>query len=147
MKKIITLFVIAFMTLTTVTAQDNSSVKAEIQENSNLLKNAMNEGDYETYGSFFTDDAMFKISGHDPLSGREAITAAHKPMTEQGVQLNLNTEEVLDFGDYAYEIGNYELITKDGQKMDHGYYSTLWKKIDGKWKIYRDVISSSVAMK
>ena len=64
-------------------------------------------------------------------------------MAEQNMNLVINTEEVLDFGDYAHEIGNYEIHTKDGQKVDRGKFSTLWKKVDGEWKIFRDVISSS----
>ena len=46
-------------------------------------------------------------------------------MAEQNRNLVINTEEVLDFGDYAHEIGNYEIHTKDGQKVDRGKFSTL----------------------
>lgn len=121
------------------------NAKEVVKENSRIMEKAMKEGDFETFGSYFTEDALFKISNHDPLSGRAVITEAHKQM--KGIKLSLNMEEVIDFGEYIYEIGNYELHTPEGANMDHGYYSTLWKKTDGKWKIYRDVISSSVPMK
>ena len=140
------LLILSLFTGFTVLSQESvSSAKEIVHENSMKMEKAMKEGDFETFGSYFSEDALFKISNHDPLNGRAAITEAHKQM--KGVKLSLNPEEVIDFGEYIYEMGSYELHTPEGEDMDHGYYSTLWKKIDGEWKIYRDVISSSVAMK
>lgn len=146
MRKSFMLLIFSLLIGATGFAQESTlNAKEVVKENSRIMETAMKEGDFETFGSYFTEDAMFKISNHDLLNGRAAITEAHKQM--KGIKLSLNTEEVLDFGEYIYEIGSYELHTPEGENMDHGYYSTLWKKIDGKWKIYRDVISSSVAMK
>ncbi|MCM8568220.1 nuclear transport factor 2 family protein [Gramella jeungdoensis] len=144
MKKQFMLLIAAIFIGFTGFAQKSTSAREIVQNNSRMMEKAMANGDFETFGSYFTEDAMFKISNHNPLSGREAITEAHKDM--KGIQLSIETEEVLDFGDYIHEIGSYELNTPDGKKMDHGYYSTLWKKVDGNWKIYRDVISSSTPM-
>lgn len=130
-----------------VNAQNSSELKEKIETNSAKMQEAMAAGDMEKFGNFFAEDVMFKMSGQQPLSGRAAVASAHKPMAAGGLKLMVNTEEVMDFGDYAHEIGNYEIHTPDGKKVDHGHYSTLWKKIDGEWKIYRDVISSSVAVK
>ncbi|APG59944.1 hypothetical protein LPB144_05750 [Christiangramia salexigens] len=125
----------------------SADVKSQIEKNSKQMQKHMEAGNLAEFGSYFAEDAMLKLSGFAPMSGREAITAAHKPMTEQGMKLVINTEEVMDFGDYAYEIGNYEMHNKEGMKVDHGHYSTLWKKADGEWKIYRDMVSSSAGMK
>lgn len=144
-KQCILLMVALFTVFTGFSQKSTSGAKEIINKNSRIMEKAMQDGDFETFGSYFSEDAMFKISNHDPLSGRAAITEAHKQM--KGVKLSLNAEEVIDFGDYILEIGSYELHTPEGENMDHGYYSTLWKKIDGEWKIYRDVISSSVAVK
>ncbi|MCG9973306.1 YybH family protein [Christiangramia crocea] len=145
MKKQFLLLIVSILIGFASFAQKSTTKAKEIvQKNSKMMEKAMKDGDFETFGSYFTEDAMFKISNHNPLSGRSAITEAHKEM--KGIELSINTEEVLDFGDYIHEIGSYELKTPDGKKMDHGYYSTLWKKEDGKWRIYRDVISSSTPM-
>ncbi|GAA4319876.1 hypothetical protein GCM10023115_46590 [Pontixanthobacter gangjinensis] len=146
MKRLFVLFAIILFSFSSY-AQDSGDAKSAIKENSEIMHEAMKNGDYEKFSSFFAEDVMFKMSGHQPISGRAAVTEAHKPMAQQEMQLVINTEEVQDFGDYAHEIGNYEIHTKDGQKVDHGHYSTLWKKIDGEWKIYRDVISTSVSAK
>lgn len=143
MKKLYLLFVFLIFSFST-NAQDSGEAKSAIKKNSEIMHESMEKGDYEKFGSFFAEDVMFKMSGQQPISGRAAVTEAHKPMAEQEMSLVINTEEIEDFGDFAHEIGNYEIHTKDGQKVDHGHYATLWKKIDGEWKIYRDVISSSV---
>lgn len=143
-KQFLLLIVAIFISFSCFAQKSTSAAKEVIQKNSEMMKKAMKNGDFETFGSFFTEDAMFKISNHNPLSGRVAITEAHKEM--KGMNLALNIEEVIDFGDYIYEIGSYEIHTPDGQKMDHGYYGTLWKNVDGKWKIHRDMISSSTPM-
>ena len=146
MRKFVMFFSAILLINVSVMAQQATDVKAQIEKNAEIMKKALNKGDMEKFGSYFTEDVMFKMSGHEPLSGREAVTASHKPMAEQQMKLVINTEEVLDFGEYAHEIGNYEIHTRDGQKVDHGHFSTLWKKVDGNWKIHRDMISSSAAM-
>ena len=144
MKRLFVLLVIILFSFN-AQSQDSGGAKSAIEKNSELMHDSMKKGDFEKFGSFFAEDVMFKMSGQQPLSGRAAVVQAHKPMAEQQMELIINTEEVQDFGDYAHEIGNYEIHTKDGQKVDYGHYSTLWKKIDGEWKIYRDLISTSVA--
>lgn len=147
MRKSIMLLLVALSIGFTTMSQNSSKAEKAIKKNGEMMQKAMKNGDMDTFASFFADGAFFKISNHDALTGREAIIEAHKPMMEQSINLSLDMKEVMDFGDYAYEYGKYELHSKEGAQMDHGYYSTLWKKEDGKWKIYRDVISSSVAMK
>ncbi len=143
MKKVIVLFCAAVSMCFTMNSQGSSDVKSVIEKNSKSMQEAMENGDYDEFGSFFAEDVMFKMSGEEALNGREAVTAAHKPMADQNMKLVVQTNEVLDFGDYAHEIGSYEIHTADGQKVDHGQYSTLWKNIDGDWKIYRDFVITS----
>ncbi len=143
MKKVMLLLFAVVMMSFSAKAQNSSEVRSVIEKNSGMMQKAMAEGDYDKLGSFFAEDVMFKMSGQETLNGREAVTAAHKPMAEQNMKLVINTDEVLDFGDYAHEIGSYEIHTKEGQKVDHGKYSTLWKNVNGDWKIYRDFVITS----
>lgn len=64
---------------------------------------------------------------------KKAFSEALKPMIEQGMRLKINREEVFAYRDYANEIGSYKMFTPGSQKLYQGYYSTLWKKSDGKW--------------
>ncbi|PTX42416.1 uncharacterized protein (TIGR02246 family) [Christiangramia gaetbulicola] len=143
MKKLMLLLFAAVLINFSVKAQNYSEVRSVIERNSRIMQKAMEDGDFDKFGSFFADDVIFKMSGQEALNGRDAVTAAHKPMAEQNMKLVIHTDEVLDFGDYANELGTYEIHTKEGQKVDHGRYSTLWKNVNGDWKIYRDFVSTS----
>jgi ketosteroid isomerase-like protein len=57
----------------------------------------------------------------------------------------LTTGEVLDGGNFAIAIGGYVVTGPDGKHLDHGTYTTIYKKVDGGWKIYRDTWNSSMA--
>lgn len=147
MKTILSSFIVFLLVVNTVNAQEDSGkVKQAIMDNCKKMEQAMDQSNYEEFGSYFTKDAMMKLTGEEPLMGRDAIVNMHKPMAEQKMKLDINTEEVYTYGDYATEIGSYKIMTADGQQVDKGYYSTLWKKSDGEWKIFRDMISSSMKM-
>ena len=40
--------------------------------------------------------------------------------------------------------GSWEAKAADGKHLDHGRYMTFYKKVDGGWKIYRDIWNSSM---
>ncbi|TBW28501.1 SgcJ/EcaC family oxidoreductase [Gramella sp. KN1008] len=145
-KQFVLLIAAVFIGLSAFAQSSNSTAREIVEENSETMVDALNDGDYETFGTYFAEDAMFKLSNINALNGRKAITAAHKPMAEQKMKLIIDTEEVLDFGDYIHEIGNYKIQTQEGQTVDQGQYSTLWKKVNDSWKIYRDVVSSSMPL-
>ena len=54
----------------------------------------------------------------------------------------LTTDEVLDHGDTANEVGRYELKAGDAT-ADKGSFLVVWKKTADGWKLYRDIIASS----
>jgi ketosteroid isomerase-like protein len=54
---------------------------------------------------------------------------------------------VTGFGDFALETGGWVANSADGKHLDHGPYMTLYKKVGGGWKIYRDTWNSSMATK
>lgn len=145
MKKILLSTLFLFISISLYAqSYENEGVKSELEEANRSLEQAIEEKDQEAFSSIFSEDAIFKVSGYDALEGREAIVAAHRPLMEQGMRLRLETDEVIYFGDYAHMIGDYTLLTPDGQLADKGGFSTLWKKVDGKWQIYRDMTSNII---
>ncbi|MBT8400835.1 MAG: DUF4440 domain-containing protein, partial [Rhodothermia bacterium] len=56
----------------------------------------------------------------------------------------IKTREVMDAGDWAVEVGSFVANSADGEHLDHGPYMALWKKVDGKWMLYRDMWNSSM---
>ncbi len=134
----------AFVITLSISAQSTEDVdiRVELEEANRTLEKAIEDKNYDAFSMVFTDDAIFKLSGYEALEGREAILSAHRPLMDQGMRLKLETDEIIHFGEYAHMIGNYSLIAPNGQEVEQGSYSTLWKKVDRKWQIYRDMTSN-----
>ncbi len=140
-------FLIVLFIFSAISANAQSSdLQQEIEDTSQKMGEAFQAGDMDSFAMYFDDDVRMKMPGHETLKGVDAVVAAHKPMLDNKMKLVLNTNQVLDFEDYAYELGEYKIQTADGQVVDKGSYGTLWKKEDGNWKIYRDVVSTSMSV-
>lgn len=126
------------------TAQHDATTKVRdaIQANFLVMAKAMQEGDAATIAHHFTEDALFKLPGQPPVKGRDGIRKVHEAMMEQGLNIRPKTAEVQLFGDHAVELGTVDILGPDGKVANKAYYLTLWKKIDGEWKIYRDMVSA-----
>lgn len=127
------------------TAETSEDVRQAIQQNFQQMGAAMAASDPDALADHFSEEAFLKFPGQEPLNGREAIARAHEQMIADGIKVKPTSTEVELSGDFAYEMGTYELLNEQDQKVDSGHYATIWKKEDGEWKIYRDVISSSPA--
>lgn len=146
MRNLIKIFAVLFLMSYSASAQNGSpeaDTESEISEKTRLMEEALNTGDHEKFASFFAEDAIFKLTGSEPFNGREAIAQAHQPMAENGMQIELMSEEKFAGDNFVTEMGNYKIFTPDGQQVDFGSFMTLWKNENGEWKIFRDVISSS----
>lgn len=127
----------------TENAQSSKDFEQAIQANFQEMGQAMANSKPELLATYFTEDALLKFPGLTAVKGRKAIAELHEKMIEQGISVRPTTTEVENFGNIGYEIGNFQLLNKEGQTVDTGTYVTIWKKVDSKWKLYRDVVSSS----
>jgi len=105
------------------------------------LHKAMSAGDAQAAAKYWTEDTILKLPGQEPLNGRAAVAKANQELLDKHLNLWPHTDEVIDFGDMALELGHYELVSKGGALIQKGNYSTLWKNVDGDWRIYRDTVS------
>ncbi len=87
---------------------------------------------------------MLLPPGGEPIEGREAIQAFWQTAVESGTQAALKTSELEIHGDLATEVGSYVDTGADGAHVDHGKYMVMWKKVDGNWKLHRDIWNSSM---
>lgn len=127
-----------------VLAQDTES---EIEAGSEAWQEAWNAGDAAAIASLYAENAVLLPPGAEPVTGREAIQAFWQTALDEqaGVTGELETVEVHDFGDAAVEVGSYVDTGPGGEHVDHGKYVAIWKKLDGEWKIIRDIFNSSMA--
>lgn len=121
----------------------SEEVEKAIQKNFDQMIEAMGASDADALSMHFTEDALLKFPGQEPLHGREAIAKAHEQLIKDGMKIMPTTTEVETFGDLAYEIGTYQFLSPDNDIVDEGHYASIWKNENGDWLLYRDLISST----
>jgi uncharacterized protein (TIGR02246 family) len=119
-------------------------LRAQISKMSQAWQTAYNSGDPAAVTALYTKDARVMAPAAEPVSGTSAIQALFKADLAQGVKNTLTTGDVTGSGDYALETGGWVATSAEGKHLDHGPYMTFYKKVDGGWKIYRDIWNSSM---
>jgi uncharacterized protein (TIGR02246 family) len=127
-------------------AQDPAALRAAIEDLDRAFSAAFERNDTLVISSLYTDDAMLLPPNHEPVMGRDSITAYWAPLLTPAMKtLHLETAEVGGSGDDVYEVGNYTMLASDGSTADRGKYLVLLKRqSDGGWRLYRDMWSSNL---
>ena len=122
-----------------------TDLRAQITKLDQAWQTAYNAKNAAGLAALYTEDAKVMAPGSATASGRAAIQAFFAEDVKAGATNTLTTGEVLDGGTYAIAIGGYVATGPDGKHLDHGTYTTIYKKVDGGWKIFRDTWNSSMA--
>lgn len=94
--------------------------------------------------SVYTDDAQLFPPNSDVIDGGDNITAFWQGVFDMGLTgAHLDTLEVDNEGDTAIEAGRYAMTAGDGSVADEGKYLVVWKRIDERWYIHRDIWNTS----
>ncbi|MGE0031338.1 MAG: DUF4440 domain-containing protein [Steroidobacteraceae bacterium] len=94
--------------------------------------------------ALYTEDAQLLPPDLEIVSGRAAIQeffARTNPPGSAGIEIA--TVETHVFGDYAHRQGSFLLKGPDGGTVRAGKFLELWKKVDGRWLIHRDMWSAN----
>ncbi len=119
---------------------------AAIRAGSQQWAAAWNAGDAAALAALYAADAVVMAPGSEPAEGLKAIEEHYRSSLEEaaGSENKIKTLEVMAAGDWAVEVGSFVTNAADGSHLDHGRYIALWKKVDNKWKLYRDMWNSSM---
>jgi uncharacterized protein (TIGR02246 family) len=94
--------------------------------------------------ALYTDDAQLFPPHSGVIDGADHITAFWQSGFDKGLAgAHLQTLEVDNEGDTAIEVGRYSLTAGDGSVADEGNYLVVWKRIDDRWYIHRDIWNTS----
>lgn len=105
---------------------------------------AFSRGDAAGAAAVYTADAQVLPPNSTVVSGRQAIQTFWQGAMNMGVTaVNLETVEVEEFGNSAYEVGTFTLQGAEDQMIDAGKYVGIWKHAAGQWKLHRDIWNSS----
>lgn len=129
-----------------------AAVRTRIEETNAKFAAALGRGDTEIVTAFYTDDAVVLAPNAPIARGRQAIKALFDGLIGQlGIpQLNLQTQQVDEVGDTAYEVGAYTLRAQPpgGEPItDNGKYVVVWKRdSDGSWKLAVDMWNTDLPL-
>lgn len=124
-------------------AAAQSDVAAELGAVNQRWVQAVASGSGEEVAALYAPGAQLLPPNGEMIGGHEAIADYWQGFIDSGfTDVSLTTLEAESFGDTAWEVGEYDAASPDGS--DSGKYVVIWKKINGKWMLYRDIWNSSL---
>jgi len=94
--------------------------------------------------ALYTEDAQLLPPDNEIVNGRAAIQEfIAKTNPPGGPAFEIATVETLVFGAYAHRQGSFTVKGPGSASLETGKFLELWKKVDGKWLIHRDMWSSN----
>jgi len=107
---------------------------------------AYNRHDAPALSALYTKDAEIMPPNMKLVKGPKALQGLFKSFWDGGdVKIKLKTVEADGSGEFGYEVGRYTLLGATGKVNDEGKYIVVWKKVAGKWMLYRDIFNSDKA--
>lgn len=103
------------------------------------------KGDSVGLAALYTADGKAMPPNMPSASGRGAIQSAFSGMFGAlgPIEIKPTTVELWGDENMLAEEGTY-VMNKGGKEFDRGKYIVLWKMEDGKWKLFRDCVSSDL---
>jgi len=107
---------------------------------------AYQSGDAASVASLYAPDAVLLPPNSEPVVGRSGIEAFMAGLIGTGLNGELEDIDIYANGDLGAKVGRFTLSDPDGTLVDHGKYMEIWRNVDGKWLMIRDIYNSSVPL-
>jgi ketosteroid isomerase-like protein len=120
------LLAMAFFSVALLSASPSwagDDVRSKIEAANKLFEAAVSRGDGRGVAALYTNDAQLLPSQSDFITGKDPIA---------------------QFWQAAIDSGMTGVRGAEGKVLDHGKYVVIWK-MEGSWKLHRDIWNSSVA--
>ena len=121
------------------------AAKKAIEERNYMFMDLFNKSDTIGLANLYTKDAKLLGSNTESVVGRSNIQSAFAGFINAGAaKIEIKTNELWGDENMLVSEDAWKLFTKDGTKIDHGKAMVIWKKEDGKWKLFRDIFNSDL---
>jgi ketosteroid isomerase-like protein len=101
-----------------------------------------NLGDALVTAAHYADDAQILPPRAPVIDGKPAIAAFFQANIDKYISLGNDTTWSVVKGDIAIEQGTYNVRNvRVGENVEAGKYIRVWKRVNGAWKLYRDMFS------
>ncbi len=126
---------------------DMVAMRKIIDEKNAEFAKAFVSGDSTSMISHFTADGKLFPPNSPVVTGRNAIAKVIKQYLTYGIkEFKDETTSVYGAGEAIVEEGNIFMGDGKGNTLENGKYITIWKKVDGDWKVSSDIWNTSLPL-
>ena len=125
-------------------AYDAKNIKEFIKNEGSAFEDEVRRGDSNALAAHYISDALVMPPNSEPIKGTDIVGFWGGAIRMGLKDLKLTTTDIAGDGNLVVETGNYEMFGAENKSLDKGKYVVVWKKDNGNWKIYRDMISSNL---
>jgi ketosteroid isomerase-like protein len=123
---------------------DLVTAKAEIEQANKEFMAFYDAGDTMGVANSYTVDGKVMNAGAPSVGGKNNIASLFAGMIKSGItKADLKLENVYGSEDLLVEEGVAFLYASDKVVAEEKYI-VVWKKEDGKWKLFRDIFNSNL---
>lgn len=124
---------------------DLANAKKEIEAANQNIAELLAKNDSVGFANSYTEDAKFMEHNLPAIEGRAAIQSFWSKFMNAGAnKITLTTLEIWGDTTAITEEGLYKLKSNTGSTLGKGKYIVIWKSVNGKWLIHRDISNSDL---
>lgn len=133
-------------------AVDTAGITAAIDSVGKAMSAAVAARDTDAVAALYADDAWVLPANEPRADGKEAIRKEWIGfLSIPGLEMTITSTgmKIADAGDQVVEAGTYQmkfLGAKSKPMTDTGKFVTVYRKVDGRWKIVVDTWNSDMPM-
>ena len=122
---------------------DLTPEKNAIAQQGQLFAEALKKGDTNAIGALYTSDAKILDQDAPAISGTENIVSHYISLLQDSIT-GMRFSSLGAWGNETIivEEGTLEVSKANGEVIDRGKSLVVWKKVNGEWKIFRDMYNS-----
>lgn len=143
----ITMMVLIFAAGCNKPVFDKVTARKEIEVTDSLFIDLMSKGDATGLAECYTADALLMMPNGPAIEGKTNIQSAMMDFIKSdATKMSIRINNVWGDEDALISEGTLSFSTKDGQVVDKSKYIAVYKKEDGRWKIFRDCFNSDLPL-
>jgi len=121
------------------------AVKDSIKASNDLFVASIVKGDSASFSNIYTSDGKIMAPNSPAITGTDGIKGFAGEIFRTGIKnIKLETSDVWGTEEMVIEEGTYTMGDDKGKTLDKGKYISVWKKENGKWKLFRDISNSDM---
>ena len=125
---------------------DEAADRAALEAATQAWIKAFNARDVDALVALATPDVVLLDSNVPPVSGRQAARASWaRALVAASGEVTSATKEAVIAGDVAWRIGAFAHKAPNGTVASRGQSLEIWKRVNGAWKMHRQMSSSLLA--